>query len=72
MFKATNADLVERETDIRHTLVTILLLRLNSHEAGILLHHIVQKGCCGEVTSTAVLTWRFPPAPVPRSRRRRW
>ena len=35
MFQATNADLVERETDVRHTLVTILLLRLDSHKAGI-------------------------------------
>ena len=38
MFQATNADLVERETDVRHTLVTILLLRLDSHKAGILLY----------------------------------
>jgi len=28
LFKATNANLVERETDIRHTMITILLLRL--------------------------------------------
>ena len=31
MFKATNANLVERETDIRHTMITILLLRYVTH-----------------------------------------